>query len=168
MNIVEIYNNCKQKSINKDVNKLKINKQKITKNSLIAIITIATSMSFCACSNKNDIAMHNYTLTNILEAQQTLEDNNLMYYDSETGENIGHSIEEYKQIKDLNDDNLLGYYELLGKDETEKIIKALGYSDWDDYLIKNNYTDSSGNPDFDKWEQTTLEINYYGEGKKTK
>lgn len=167
MKINDLYGKCKKLSIIDSVNILKFNKKTISKKSLIAILTIVTSISFCAC-NKNDIGMNNYSLNNVTEAQQVLEDNNIDYYNYETGEYVSNSVDDYKKIKDLSDENLIGYYELLGKNESEKVVKALGYASWDDYLIKNNYVDDYGNPDLYGWRETILESNYYGERNNTK
>lgn len=42
-------------------------------------------------------------------------------------------------------------------DESEKVVQALGYESWNDFLIKNNYVNKNGKPDFNKWKRTMQE-----------
>lgn len=61
---------------------------------------------------------------------------------------------------DLTEENIRGFYQLLGPVESEKAVKALGYEDWDDYLKKHDYL-KYGKPSFEamesawyhKWEE---------------
>lgn len=70
-----------------------------------------------------------------------------------------YPVEHYKKINEVYDDYLskgdstiiLGYYWLLEKDETEKVLRANGFLGWDDYLIRCGCTTSKGKPSFSKW-----------------
>lgn len=66
---------------------------------------------------------------------------------------ICNTVEEYKAAEALKDTDLIGFYEMVNKDEveTEKVIQALGYKNWDDYLISNNYIDKEGKPNKYVW-----------------
>ncbi len=70
-----------------------------------------------------------------------------------------HPAERYREITEVYNDYLskgdstifLGYYWLLGKDETEKVLRANGFLGWNDYLIRCGCTTSNGKPSFSKW-----------------
>ena len=52
------------------------------------------------------------------------------------------SIEDYEKVKDLIDNtDIITYYSMTGysKEETEELIKALGYSGMEDYFEQNGY-----------------------------
>lgn len=68
--------------------------------------------------------------------------------DLDPGEN--HTVEEYKTL-DLTDQDVFARDLYTGKEEAEKVIKSLGYDDWNDYLIKQNYIDKNNDPDFHLW-----------------
>lgn len=162
--ILKIYNDAIAKSINQKKEKLILNKKHISKQSLIIMLTLTSTISLVSCNpNINQLAVNNYNSIYISEAQQELEKYNIKYYDESTGMLINHSIEEYAQIKTLNENTLIGYYELLGYDECEKIVQALGYNNWNDYLLQKNFIDKNGNPDIKKWENETKIENFYNQ-----
>ena len=102
-------------------------------------------------SNKNATEKFNY--------DYQVVGNNLFIYiddlnsrmilaDLDPGEN--HTVEEYKTL-DLTDQDVFARYLYTGKEEAEKVIKSLGYDDWNDYLIKQNHIDKNNEPDFHLW-----------------
>ena len=59
----------------------------------------------------------------------------------------------YDAIPEINEKNIRGFYQLLGRRESEKALKTLGYKDWDDYLIQHGYVKYGYEPSFDRWEK---------------
>ena len=88
----------------------------------------------------------------IEEAKEQMENHNMSVTSI-------HPAERYKEINEVYDDYLskgdstiiLGYYWLLGKDETEKVLQANGYLGWNDYLIRCGATTIKGKPSFSIW-----------------
>lgn len=72
-----------------------------------------------------------------------------------------YTVEDYKKIEELSEEDLIGYYHKLGEEESEKVVQALGYDGWDDYLIKHNYL-RDGKPSIPEWRRQ-LEIAYHKE-----
>lgn len=132
--------------------------RKITaaKTSIITIISLVATLSLCACQN-DQLALNNNTIVATDSAYETLCEYGIEIYDSNTNTYVSNSVDDYRKIKDLNESDLLGYYELLGMDESEKVVQALGYASWDDFLLKNNYVKASGEPDFGTWKRTEQE-----------
>ena len=73
--------------------------------------------------------------------------------------NHTYTVDDYKNMKYLSENDLIGYYNVLGEEESEKVVQALGYDGWDDYLTKNNYL-RDGKPSFIEWERQ-LHIAYH-------
>ena len=73
--------------------------------------------------------------------------------------NTFYPVSKFEEINEVYDDYLskgdstiiLGYYWLLGKDETEKVLQANGYLGWNDYLIRCGATTIKGKPSFSIW-----------------
>ena len=66
--------------------------------------------------------------------------------------NGNSTVEDYKKIKELSEDDLIVLCFSLGTKECEKIVQAFGYENWDEFLIQNNYTNIKGKPDFTQWQ----------------
>ena len=64
-----------------------------------------------------------------------------------------HDYEIFAAMEEISEENISGFYQLLGPIESEKAVRALGYEGWDDYLIKHGYTEY-GKPSFEKWEES--------------
>lgn len=92
--------------------------------------------------------------------RQTVQYINLPY--QEEAEEIMHShglnTEErydqsvYDSMCEISEENIRGFYQLLGSVESEKAVKALGYEDWDDYLTKHGYLKWGYEPSFEAME----------------
>lgn len=59
---------------------------------------------------------------------------------------------DYSKITELSTDDLYGFYQYFGYSETEKVLGALGYNSWYNYLSKNGYYDNQGYPSVEVWE----------------
>lgn len=60
-------------------------------------------------------------------------------------------IEDYRKIKELNNKTLIGFHAMLSNKEFEKVVKAMGYDSFDDFLIENDYLDQNGQPSWTVW-----------------
>lgn len=59
---------------------------------------------------------------------------------------------DYNKLgKNISDQELYGYFLNLDYNETEKILQAMGYRDWGDYLVKKGYFDTYGAASFEVW-----------------
>ena len=144
---MKIFLQAKENSIGNDKkDKLVTNKKSISKKLLIGLIATLLTLSMCACSNDNSININyravDYYKSNVcLELVDVFKENDMEY------DQASNSLAEYVKIeKYLNEDNMLIYYDFLGKVECDKIAHVLGYKDLEDYLIKNGYCDKQGNP----------------------
>lgn len=59
---------------------------------------------------------------------------------------------DYSCIEGLSEDDLYGFYHHCGYDETENVLKALGYDSWRTFLVRNGYVDKAGAPSVEVWE----------------
>lgn len=140
-------NEIKANSIGNDKkNKLKVKTKNIAKAALTTLLILSFTVGLCACG-----------VSNIEEKQ----DINYKYVDMYTFEtkafldkyiiNSCSSVEDYENlIHYLNEADMIIYYDKLGISETNKICMALGYENFDDFLIKNNYVDSEGKASVEK------------------
>lgn len=68
-----------------------------------------------------------------------------------------HDQSDYDSLKDeITEENISGFYQLLGKTESKKAVKVLGYENRDDYLVKHGYTTWFGQPSFEEWEKSWI------------
>ena len=108
---------------------------------LVVLVAIASGVSLTGCQANKNIELNS---TYIYEAEDIYQKYNLSTYEE-------YTVEQYKAIPDINEDNLIGFHEMLSKKEFEKVVQSLGYESFDDFLVKNGYTDSSGKPSPYKW-----------------
>jgi len=154
----------------------------ISKKSLSVMIIVALGVSLCAC-NKMSYTLPENDISDIpaQEYQISSSDYDFIYKDissiksekisnaraqliiakinycDKNGRILANDISTYKNIKRLNEDDLIGYYIILKKDESEKLLILLGYKGWDDYLIQHGYVDENGVPQIDMWEYSVYE-----------
>lgn len=83
-----------------------------------------------------------------IETEELLSANNL---NLEPGED-GDWCNDYSNIDDLSKDDIYGFYYYCGYDETENVLKELGYSSWRNFLIREGYYGPDGRPSFEVWE----------------
>lgn len=74
---------------------------------------------------------------------------------------------DYSKIEDLSEKDLFGMLAYLGAEESEKVVQALGYTGWNNYLSMNGYFDESGNPSITVFRNMTESelVEEYREGK---
>lgn len=157
----QIYEKLKKNSIgeNETQKVSNVKKRKILVKSVVPLIVIFAI--FSACSLNSSV---NYTDKHV-EEQFTYDSlivyDNLFKYTDDTKSKMylahlmpseSHSIEEYKTLN-LTDQDIFSIYMFTtnNKKETEKAIKALGYNDWNDYLIKQHCVDDNNKPSFSLW-----------------
>ena len=145
MNIEGIYEHSKKNSIGKEKKQKLVKKiKRISTEVLVSLIAITSGVSLTACQDPN------YTTKMvslyIYDAQEIFDK-----YGMDTSRKYG--VEDYIKIPDINDDNLIGFYEMLGREECEKIAQALGYNGIDNYLIKNGYLNSNGEASIKAWRE---------------
>jgi len=87
------------------------------------------------------------------EVRTLLKEHDIVYYSEEQGI-LSVDIEEYRRIDPLLEEHLLGYYGILGKEESEKIVQLLGYDGWDDFLTQKQCFDTDGNPSMAAWQRS--------------
>lgn len=145
MNMEKIYEISKNNSIGQDKKQKLIRRvKKISTTTLVALIAITSGVSLTACQDPN------YTTKMvslyIYDAQEIFDKYGLDYSKK-------YSVEEYMKIPDINDNNLIGFYEMQGREECEKIAQSIGYEGIDDYLVKNGYVNSNGEPSVRAWRE---------------
>jgi len=133
--------------------------KKISKRMLSILLVIIVSLSVTACtkldrevyypySEAMDIdysLVNEYITDNSYELLMYLKENNIDLNGSST-------VEDYKKIKDLSEEDLIILCFSLGTKECEKIVQSFGYKNWDDYLKQNDYINNEGEPDFKQWQ----------------
>ncbi len=62
-----------------------------------------------------------------------------------------YTSEDYKQMKELDETYIYGYYLLADSKTVDNVCDALGYSNLYTYLTVNSYVDSQGSPSVEKW-----------------
>lgn len=72
--------------------------------------------------------------------------------------NYHYTSEDYKRASELDDTYLYGMYLYTSQETFDEILKALEYSCFDDFLIKNGYIDENGQPeaDYTRWRYDSL------------
>lgn len=71
-----------------------------------------------------------------------------------------YTSDDYKQIKELDETYIYGFYLLADTNTVDNVCNALGYSNLYTYLTVNNYVDEAGQPDVEKWyDANTITIN---------
>lgn len=125
---------------------------KIIRKTAALVLLILISLSICSCDGISYQEVGLYTQRKAIELSEIFSENGMSFYQP------NHTIEQYTEIKDyLTEDDVIIYYDKLGIDECNKILVVLGYDDFDDFLIKNNYVDEKGNPDEGKFRRETYE-----------
>ena len=179
----EILKQTKENSIGIDKKNEFIRSVKvISKKILTMLIVVSITVTLAACGNVNTIG--NYPEPNSPEIVQVedieygndldmmkvaelrgeiltrirvkLLNAGIKYRDSD-GKVIVNDVETYKKIYNIIEEELIGYYSLLGQEESGKILQILGYEGWDDYLIQNGFVDENNEPDIKMCENSVYE-----------
>lgn len=76
-----------------------------------------------------------------------------------------YTFSDYSKIEELNESYIYGFYNFTDFKTLDEVCISLGYSNFQDYLIKNSYVDEMGNVDLIKWENEQLiqMVNYMSE-----
>ena len=126
--------------------------------SFLTLLCIAALLTGCKLDDKSGYSMNQ--IEDLLAQKTSAASVDLMNtgidcYDKD-GEMIPHTVEEYKKLYHLSEDTLIGYYRMLheDKDETEKLVCALGYESWDDFLIQKGHLNDKGEPDIKVWRES--------------
>ena len=129
----------------------------VGKKALIMAVVTTTALSTVGCAKFNEEfgyskqQAYDYNRVYQFEAKDIMEKYNL-------DPSVSHTITEYALlVPELSEENISGFYQLLGKAESEKLVQLLGYADWTDYLIKHNYVSENGNPSFNQWKRQWIE-----------
>lgn len=169
----KILTNMEKNSIgNEKKTKLSGIKRKTALVTSIVSLTLVFS-TICGCIKDNNYNNNNMNNYNVIETTRNYDYdyneivvNDLMkeissdvrfkmvLSDVDMSENYeNNTVEDYKKVMDLEKEDLIGFYYLTSMSdiETEKVIQALGYEDWNDFLIKNNYVDQENKPNKAVW-----------------
>ena len=138
-------------------------KKIIKKSILLSMITLLLIVCVCICKN-NFINLNIEQEESISSTYEKLDYNEIGTYILYTNDFIFEDLEkygilgkenvtpeDYKRIEGLNEDQLIYYYITYGKDASEKVVQALGYQEWDDFLQKNEHVNEKGEPDIAEW-----------------
>lgn len=160
MNRVEnVYSNARNKSTKKYIKisykgeTIKVNKKKLKqlaiKAAVSVIVLIAIFKMGAAAVEKIDHALdvRRISTYQAMEANSILAENDLHVVPFE-----GEWNNNYCQIKDLSEQDLYGFVKYCGYAEAEKVLGALGYESWNNYLSMKGYFDKDGKPSRLVWE----------------
>ena len=165
-NVDEILKNAKNNSIGSDKkHRLIRGTKKVAPKALLILVATVMAVNICACSSLESNMNFEGTPYDIEEQIDYKEGYSIavdkMYIAKrilkENGVDIAKSneVSTYAKISELREDDLIGYYKLLGEKETEKILQALGYEGWNDFLTKQECFDKDGKPSRYVWERKT-------------
>ena len=179
----EILKKTKENSIGIDKKSEFVRSAKvISKKVLTMLIVVSITVTLAACGNVNTIGSYpelnspeivqieDIEYGNDLDMMKVAElrgeiltrirvkllNAGIKYRDSD-GKVIVNDVETYKKIYNIIEEELIGYYSLLGQEESGKILQILGYEGWDDYLIQNGFVDENNEPDIKLWENSVYE-----------
>lgn len=103
---------------------------------------------------------HGFSLYDIstyqrLRTYEIMEENGFNNYTTEgTRRNYNYTSEDFKKLDKLDETYLYGFYTSTTGSTLNQVCGALGYENLEDFLIKNNYVDSQGNPSTMVWSQS--------------
>ena len=171
MNLKKIIEKAKSMSICNERKEYKKNFKEISKRGASLLLALTMSLAITACGKEKNVINNNevessyeeitdydsktissYVSNKIYRADAQLKLANIRYCD-EYGRILANDVDTYKNIQDLNEDDLIGYYKVLGEEESNKILNLLGYNGWDDYLVNHGFVDKNGQPDIKMWEE---------------
>lgn len=154
---------------------LKTKEKNIMQKTLIGLVAIALSLSMCACttnsSTEKRIEDYNITYTYVdVYTFDTVEylEKKFEEYNIDFSYPINNTVEDYSKVNEfLSEEDIIIYYDKFGKEECDKILKTFGYNDINDYLVKQGYIDSEGQPSikdlrFSTYERITREMKEKG------
>lgn len=176
MDLKNILERAKTNSICDEKKEYKKGIKEITKKTLTMLLVTSFSLSLTACGipkvtivdktpntsieevitskkeNYNYKTISPYISGKIYTVKAQLQLANIKYCD-EYGKILSNDVETYRSIKNLNEDDLIGYYLVLGEKESNKIINVLGYENWNNYLTEKGFINENGEIDIKMWEE---------------
>lgn len=184
--IEEILERTKENSIGSDKKNEFVKSVKvISKKVLTLLIVVSITVTMAACnleSVKTTDTYSEYHNGEVIDAHQIESDGNELdfrkisevrgdiissvvvkllnagiKYRTDDGKVLNNDIETYKKIYNITEDELIGYYMLLGREESDKILQILGYEGWDDYLTQSGFVNVENEPDIKMWENSIYE-----------
>lgn len=182
----EMYNNTLKNSvgIDKKCKFKKVLKNVKTKLTLVSLILIFLSSGLVGC-NQNDYSYNNSNSNKLTTSYTTVVSNDSI--NNEFGEyetlkyqrirlyelldsykmddysivnlrrNYNYGVEDYKNIKELDESYLYMFYVDTTLDNVQTVCQALGYENLDDFMIKNEYVNKEGKPDVNVWHRKNKE-----------
>jgi len=155
-----IYKNAKNKSVKPYIKvtykgqTAKLSKKKLKKAASNAILTvIVLTAAIKIAPHAYDKINHQLDVKDMALEQSSIVTELLVDADLNTSiQQNGTWGNDYSKINGLSEEHLYGFNNYLGHNETEKIIRTLGYDSWDNYLVMNGYLDKYGNPSVQVWE----------------
>ena len=172
-----IFNNLKNKSIG---NNKKVKANFIKTKVLIGVsvlTTIATMLTACSINFSNEkennsighqkieyLEENGITSTELISFEKLrtislLNENNLNNYtETSAGRHYENTYTDYMKVSDLDDSYIHGFYLLSDDESVDEMCKGLGYSDFEDYMKKNNYVDENNNIDKEIWNYENMKV----------
>jgi len=133
---------------------IKLNKKKLKKFFLrLAAFAICLNIAGKIIDTTWDKISYQVDVMNVrkeqcIQIEDLLSANDLNIEPSEDG----LWCNDYSKLEGLSKDDIYGFYYYCGYDETEKVLKQLGYNSWDNFLTREGYCDAGGAPSFRVWE----------------
>lgn len=154
------YENARKKSVDPyiritiDGENYKISKRKLKQlpRKLVTYAIIAV-MAFKVIGFTADKVDH-YFETRDIAIEQSMEANSLLAQNDLNCVPVedGYWRNDYSKIKGLDETDLYGFYQYCGYNESEEVVRALGYESWENYLSMKGYVDKHGQPSVAVWE----------------
>lgn len=114
----------------------------VIRKALVSVLLLMLCLCICACSEIIYAEVALYNERKFIVLAEAFEENGMGVWQAD------YTVEEYEKVKDIfSEDDALLYYDKLGEDECNKIMSALGYEDYDDFLISKGYVDKNGKAD---------------------
>ena len=158
MNYDEVLKNAEKNSVGPSGKKPVVARiREAGKKVLILAVVTTTALSTVGCAKFNEEYGYSRQLASDYNRVYEYEAKDIMQkYNLDPS--VPHTIIEYGVlVPELSEDNISGFYQLLGQEESEKLVQLLGYADWADYLTKHNYVGTDGRPSFDQWRRQWIE-----------
>lgn len=122
----------------------------VIRKALVSVLLLMLCLCICACSEIIYAEVGLYNERKFIVLAEAFEENGMDAWQPD------YTVEEYEKVKDIfSKDDALLYYDKLGEDECNKIMMALGYEDYDDFLISKGYVDKNGKADRDRYRMDT-------------
>ncbi len=152
----------------------KIHRRVALSVSLLTLLLTFSTSSLIGCAKSEDSSKdskyvdkyYGYSVYSIYlyensRAIALMEKYNLTNYTQNTQNgierrNYNYTADDYKKIKELNETYIHGVYNICILDNVNEVCKALGYADFNDFLVKNSYVNSKGEPSIDAWAEADL------------